>query len=57
MGLSVDAVLNVANTIPTISVKMAESSLTKTLFLTKLQQLIEPLFEEYFWRPKTSAEN
>ena len=57
MGLSVDAVLNVAKTIPTISVKMAESTLTKTLFLTKRQQLIKPLFEEKFWGSQTSTEN
>ena len=57
MGLSVDAVLSVAKTIPTISVKMAESTLTKTLFLTKRQQLIKPLFEENFWGSQTSPEN
>ena len=57
MGLSVDAVLNVAKTIPTISVKMAESTLTKTLFLTKRQEQIKPLFEEKFWVTQTSSEN
>lgn len=49
MKLSVDMVLNIAKTIPTISVKMAESTLTKTLFLTKRQEQIKPLFEENFW--------
>ena len=49
MKLSVDTVLNIAKTIPTISVKMAEGTLTKTLFLTHRQQLIKPLFEENFW--------
>ena len=57
MGLSVDAVLNVAKSIPTISVKMAESTLTKTLFLTKRQQLIKPLFDENFWGSQNSPEN
>ena len=49
MKLSVDMVLNIAKTIPTISVKMAESTLTRTLFLTKRQEQIKPLFEEKFW--------
>lgn len=57
MKLSVDTVLNIARTIPTISVKMAEGTLTKTLFLTKRQQLIKPLFEENFWGSQTSSEN
>ena len=55
--LSVDTVLSIAKTIPTISVKMAEGTLTKTLFLTKRHQLIEPLFEEKFWVTQTSSEN
>ena len=57
MKLSVDTVLNIAKTIPTISVKLSESTLTKTLFLTKRQQLIEPLFEENFWGSQTPSEN
>ena len=57
MGLSVDAVLSVAKTIPTISVKMAESTLTKTLFLTKRQEQIKPLFEEKFWVTQNYSES
>ena len=57
MKLSVDTVLNIAKTVPTISVKMAENTLTKTLFLTKWQQTIKPLFEEKFWVTQTSSEN
>ena len=57
MGLSVDAVLNVAKSIPTISVKMAESTLTKTLFLTKRQEQIKPLFEEKFWVTQNYSES
>ena len=57
MKLSVDTVLNIAKTIPTISVKMAENTLTKTLFLTHRQQLIKPLFEENFWGSQSSIEN
>lgn len=57
MKLSVDTVLNIAKTIPTVSVKMAESTLTKTLFLTKRQEQIKPLFEEKFWVTQTSCEN
>ena len=55
--ISVDTVLNIAKTVPTISVKMAENTLTKTLFLTKRQQTIKPLFEEKFWVTQTSSEN
>jgi len=57
MKLSVDAVLNIAKTIPTISVKVADSTLTKTLFLTKRQEQIKPLFGEEFWGSQTSSEN
>ena len=57
MKLSVDMVLNIAKTVPTITVKMAEGTLTKTLFLTKRQQTIKPLFEEKFWVTQTSSEN
>ena len=57
MKLSVDAVLNIAKTIPTISVKMAEGNLTKTLFLTNRHQLIKPLFEENFWVTQNNSEN
>ena len=57
MGLSVDAVLSVAKTIPTISVKMAESTLIKTLFLTKRQEQIKPLFEEKFWVTQNYSES
>lgn len=45
MRLSVDAVLSIANTIPIISVKMAEGTLTKTLFLTKRQEQIKPFLK------------
>ena len=55
--MSVDTVLNIAKTIPTITVKMSEGTLTKTLFLTKRQQTIKPLFEEKFWVTQTSSEN
>ena len=57
MKLSVDTVLNIAKTIPTISVKMAEGTLTKTLFLTKRQQTIKPLFEENFWVTQNKSDN
>ena len=57
MKLSVDTVLGIAKTIPTISVKLSESTLTKTLFLTKRQQLIEPLFDDKFWVTQTSPDN
>lgn len=57
MKLSVDTVLNIAKTIPTISVKMAESILTKTLFLTKRQEQIKPLFEEKFWGSQNTSES
>ena len=57
MNLSVDTVLDIAKTIPTISVKMAEGTLTKTLFLTKRQKQIKPLFEDNFWVTQTSSEN
>ena len=57
MKLSVDTVLNIAKTVPTITVKMTEGTLTKTLFLTKRQQTIKPLFEENFWVTQTSSEN
>lgn len=57
MRLSVDTVLNIAKTIPTISVKMAESTLTKTLFLTKRQEQIKPLFEECFWGSQNISES
>lgn len=45
MRLSVDAVLSIANTIPIISVKMAEGTLTKTLFLTKRKEQIKPFLK------------
>ncbi len=57
MGLSVDTVLSIAKTIPTIKIKVAEGSLARTLFLTKRQQLIKPLFEEKFWVTQTDSEN
>ena len=57
MKLSVDTVLGIAKTIPTIKVKVAEGTLARTLFLTKRQQLIKPLFEEKFWGSQTSTEN
>ena len=57
MNMSVDTVLSIAKTIPTINVKLDEQTLTRTLFLTERQQLIKPLFEENFWGSQTSAEN
>ena len=49
MNMSVDTVLSIAKTIPTINVKLDEQTLTRTLFLTERQKLIKPLFEEKFW--------
>ena len=57
VGLSVDTVLNIAKTIPTISVKMAESTLTRTLFLTKRHEQIKPLLEEKFWVTQNPSES
>ncbi len=57
MGLSVDTVLGIAKTIPTIKIKVADGTLTRTLFLTKRQEQIKPLFEEKFWGSQTSPEN
>ena len=57
MKMSVDTVLDIAKTVPTISVKLDEGTLTETLFLTDRQQLIKPLFEEKFWESQTSVEN
>lgn len=57
MNMSVDTVLSIAKTIPTINVKLDEQTLTRTLFLTERQKLIKPLFEEIFWGSQTSAEN
>ena len=57
MKLSVDTVLNIAKTIPTISVKMVENTLTKTLFLTKRQEQIKPIFEDKFWGSQTNTDN
>ena len=57
MNMSVDTVLSIAKTIPTINVKLDEQTLTRTLFLTERQQLIKPLFEETFWGSQTSTEN
>ena len=48
MNMSVDTVLSIAKTIPTINVKLDEQTLTRTLFLTERQKLIKPLFEEKF---------
>lgn len=57
MKLSVDTVLNIAKAIQTISVKMAESTLAKTLFLTKRQEQVKPHFEDNFWGSKNSSES
>ena len=57
MNMSVDTVLSIAKTIPTINVKLDEQTLTRTLFLTERQKLIKPLFEETFWGSQTPAEN
>ena len=57
MNMSVDTVLSIAKTIPTINVKLDEQTLTRTLFLTERQQLLKPLFEETFWGLQTSTEN
>ena len=46
VSMSVDKVLDVAKTVITIRIKMPENRevYTRTLFLTKSQKLIEPLF-------------
>ena len=49
MNMSVDMVLSIAKTIPTISIKLDEQTMTRTLFLTERQLLIKPLFEDMFW--------
>lgn len=47
INLSVGKVLDIARTITTITIKMPQNGkrITKTLFLTKPQQAIQPLFE------------
>lgn len=51
IDLSVDKVLSIAKTITTIKVKLPVSNTTmiKTLILTKKQKSIEPLFDENFY--------
>ena len=55
--LSVDTVLSIAKTVPTVKVKVGEDTLTKTLFLTKRQEQIRPLFEDDFWGSQRNADN
>ena len=54
-NLSVDKVLNIAKTITTIRVRLPQSreTIVKTMILTKKHKLIEPLFEENFWKKVT----
>jgi len=57
LNLSVDAVLNIAKSIPTIRVSMEEEKLTKTLFITPRQKQLLPLFDDKFWGSQTSSDN
>ena len=46
IDLSIDKVLNIAKTIPTVLVNLPNgSSTTQTLFLTEEQRAIKPLFD------------
>ena len=57
IGLSVDAVLNIAKTIPNVTVNLSGNAFSKTLFLTDRHKQIQPLFEEKFWVSQNCAEN
>lgn len=57
IGLSVDAVLNIAKTIPNVTVNLSGNAFSKTLFLTDRHKQIQPLFEEKFWVSQNYAEN
>lgn len=51
VNMSVDKVLDVAKTITTISIQvpLTGETITKTMFLTRLHKLIEPLFKDDFY--------
>ncbi|GAP71709.1 transposase [Candidatus Symbiothrix dinenymphae] len=51
VNMSVDKVLDVAKTIATISIQvpLTGETITKTMFLTRLHKLIEPLFRDDFY--------
>ncbi|GAP71687.1 hypothetical protein SAMD00024442_3_17 [Candidatus Symbiothrix dinenymphae] len=51
VNMSVDKVLDVAKTIATISIQvpLTGETITKTMFLTRLHKLIEPLFKDDFY--------
>ena len=55
--LSVDAVLNIAKTIPNVTVNLSGNAFSKTLFLTDRHKQIQPLFEEKFWVSQNCTEN
>lgn len=57
IGLSVDAVLNIAKTIPNVTVNLSGNEFTKTLFLTDRHKQIKPLFEDEFWVSQNYTEN
>ena len=57
IGLSVDAVLNIAKTIPNVTVNLSGNAFTKTLFLTDRHKQIIPLFEDEFWVSQNYTEN
>ena len=57
LNMSVDTVLNIAKTIPTIRVAMGGGSLTKTLFLTAKHRQLIPLFDDKFWGSQNNTDN
>jgi len=50
--ISVDKVLEIAKTITTLRIKLPQSGKTinKTMIITERQKVIEPLFEDDFWK-------
>jgi transposase len=52
INLSVDKVLNIAKTITTLKIRLPanETSITKTMLVTKKHQTIAILFDEKFWK-------
>ena len=57
LSMSVDTVLNIAKTIPTIRVATGGGSLTKTLFLTAKHRQLIPLFDDKFWGSQNNTDN
>lgn len=57
MNMSVDTVLNIAKTIPTIRVATSAEPIIKTLFLTPRQRQLLPLFGTEFWGSQNNAGN